>query len=112
MACGLRRTRAARSRDRTGSILSGERGRKRHRPREAWRRTVSPSSCCPKAWPHVRSLSPEESALWARVASTIRPLHREKNDPEAIGVAVEAKPKAPAPAAPRRPAVLQDKRAV
>jgi DNA-nicking Smr family endonuclease len=32
----------------------------------------------------VRSLSPEESALWARVASTIRPLSRDKNDPEAI----------------------------
>jgi len=31
----------------------------------------------------VRSLSPEESALWARVASTIRPLSREKNDPGA-----------------------------
>lgn len=28
----------------------------------------------------MRSLSPEESALWARVASTIRPLSRETND--------------------------------
>lgn len=28
----------------------------------------------------MRSLSPEESALWARVTSTIRPLSREKND--------------------------------
>ncbi len=27
----------------------------------------------------MRSLSPEEAALWARVASTIRPLSREKN---------------------------------
>jgi DNA-nicking Smr family endonuclease len=27
----------------------------------------------------LRSLSPEESALWARVASTIRPLSRDKN---------------------------------
>jgi len=32
----------------------------------------------------VRSLSPEESALWARVASSIRPLSRDKNDPEAV----------------------------
>ena len=31
----------------------------------------------------MRSLSPEESALWARVASTIRPLSRDKNLPEA-----------------------------
>jgi DNA-nicking Smr family endonuclease len=31
----------------------------------------------------VRSLTPEESALWARVAATIRPLSREKNDPQA-----------------------------
>jgi DNA-nicking Smr family endonuclease len=28
----------------------------------------------------VRPLSPDESALWARVASTIRPLSRKKND--------------------------------
>ncbi|HET8749780.1 MAG TPA: Smr/MutS family protein [Sphingomicrobium sp.] len=31
----------------------------------------------------MRSLSPEEAALWARVASTIRPLSREKNPVEA-----------------------------
>jgi DNA-nicking Smr family endonuclease len=30
----------------------------------------------------VRSLSPEESALWARVASTIRPLSRNRNSAE------------------------------
>jgi DNA-nicking Smr family endonuclease len=30
----------------------------------------------------VRSLSPEESALWSRVAETIRPLSREKEAPE------------------------------
>ena len=59
----------------------------------------------------MRSLSPEESALWARVASTIRPLHREKNDPEAVQVAVEPRPKPLAPA-PRRPAVPPEKRAV
>jgi DNA-nicking Smr family endonuclease len=32
----------------------------------------------------VRSLSPEESALWSRVASTIRPLSRDTNDPAPI----------------------------
>jgi DNA-nicking Smr family endonuclease len=32
----------------------------------------------------VRSLNPEESALWARVASTIRPLSRDKNDEELV----------------------------
>lgn len=31
----------------------------------------------------MRSLSPEESELWARVAATIRPLSREKNVPQA-----------------------------
>ena len=35
----------------------------------------------------MRSLSPEESALWARVAATIRPLSRESNDPQATEVA-------------------------
>jgi DNA-nicking Smr family endonuclease len=34
--------------------------------------------CCPRAWLRVRSLSPDEEALWARVASTIRPLSRER----------------------------------
>lgn len=34
----------------------------------------------------MRSLSPEESALWARVASTIRPLSRARNDPEAAAL--------------------------
>ena len=32
----------------------------------------------------MRTLSPEESALWARVASTIRPLSRAKNDAKVI----------------------------
>jgi DNA-nicking Smr family endonuclease len=35
----------------------------------------------------VRSLSPEESALWARVASTIRPLSRDTNDQEVVEAA-------------------------
>jgi len=38
----------------------------------------------------VRSLSPEESALWARVASTIRPLSRDKNDPELVEIATQS----------------------
>ena len=33
----------------------------------------------------MRPLSPEESALWARVASTIRPLSRERSSPERGG---------------------------
>ena len=54
----------------------------------------------------MRSLSPEESALWARVASSIRPLHREKNDPEALQLidetTLKAKPSA-ASTIPRPP---------
>ena len=38
----------------------------------------------------MRSLSPEESALWARVASTIRPLSRDKNDPELAEIAPQS----------------------
>ncbi|HEX5238874.1 MAG TPA: Smr/MutS family protein [Sphingomicrobium sp.] len=58
---------------------------------EAWRRTGSPISCCPKGWRRVRSLSPEEAELWARVASTIRPLSREhKSSPERGGEPAKA----------------------
>ena len=32
----------------------------------------------------MRSLSPEEAELWARVAATIRPLSREKTQPQAV----------------------------
>lgn len=50
----------------------------------------------------MRSLSPEESALWARVASTIRPLSREKT----AAALAEPIPSLPAVAAavPRIPA--------
>jgi DNA-nicking Smr family endonuclease len=34
----------------------------------------------------VRKLSPEETALWARVASTIRPLSRDKQDEQAAAI--------------------------
>lgn len=37
----------------------------------------------------MRSLTPEESTLWARVASTIRPLSREQNESEAASVAAQ-----------------------
>ena len=54
----------------------------------------------------MRSLSPEESALWARVASTIRPLSREKNKEQPVEVASEARTVGPtrlASPAPRQP---------
>jgi DNA-nicking Smr family endonuclease len=55
----------------------------------------------------VRRLSPDEAALWARVASTIRPLSREKNDEQAIEfaprVAAVFPPRKVAPTAPARP---------
>lgn len=58
---------------------------------------ASPTSCCPKASQPVRSLSTEEAALWARVASTIRPLSREKNDVQLVQPPPMGKaPKAPA----------------
>lgn len=44
----------------------------------------------------MRALSPEEAALWARVASTIRPLSREKNDPQAPELIPEKRPVVPA----------------
>jgi DNA-nicking Smr family endonuclease len=56
----------------------------------------------------VRSLGPEETALWARVASTIRPLSREKNseqpvvEPEKKAVAIPVRA-APLVAPPTRP---------
>jgi DNA-nicking Smr family endonuclease len=58
----------------------------------------------------VRSLAPDEAALWARVTSTIRPLSRDSKDlqvaepPQAIGVPskqVQSPPKLPAVARPR-----------
>ena len=57
----------------------------------------------------MRSLSPEEAALWARVASTIRPLSRDKNVDQpvagqtksAVTTIRAAPPPAPPPARPR-----------
>lgn len=51
----------------------------------------SPTSCSRRELRPVRSLSPEEEALWARVASTIRPLSREKDDLVVDRAAVEPK---------------------
>jgi DNA-nicking Smr family endonuclease len=60
----------------------------------------------------VRSLSPEEAALWARVAATIRPLSREPIDAPIVATAPEvvalAKPKGRVP--PSLPAELPPKR--
>jgi len=54
----------------------------------------------------VRSLSPEEAQLWARVASTIRPLSREKIPSEQAEpqrqAPVAAKPFTPTPKPPRQ----------
>jgi len=60
----------------------------------------------------VRNLSPEEAALWAKVAATIRPLSREPIDAPVVAAAPEvvavAKPKGRVP--PSRPAELHPKR--
>ena len=61
----------------------------------------------------MRSLSPEEAALWARVAATIRPLSRDPIDPPVAmptpEVAAQAKPKGRAP--PPHPTEMPSKRA-
>jgi len=53
----------------------------------------------------VRSLNPEEAELWARVASTIRPLSREKISPEPIH---ETKKSPAKPRLTRPPAARSD----
>lgn len=56
---------------------------------------------------HPRGLSPEEAELWARVASTIRPLHGRKAPPARIGASAPAgrAPNSPARPAPAPPVV-------
>jgi DNA-nicking Smr family endonuclease len=54
----------------------------------------------------VRSLSPEESALWAKVAATIRPLSRDSQKPNAVEAPSPEKPKS-APSRPPADAVRQ-----
>lgn len=59
----------------------------------------------------MRLLSPEESALWARVASTIRPLSRDKMSsppPEALAQAAAPRKQA-APARQSRPSTAQSR---
>ena len=52
----------------------------------------------------MRSLSPDEAALWARVASTIRPLSRDRIVPQAVDYTEKTNPLKPAAAKPRPPA--------
>ncbi len=63
-------------------------GRRRPRPTQTRRRHGGErrvaDSCSPRAPRHVRSLSPEETALWARVTATIRPLSRDRHDGAAV----------------------------
>jgi DNA-nicking Smr family endonuclease len=59
----------------------------------------------------VRSLSPEESELWARVTSTIRPLSRDKNSQEEIEPTGETiEPAAPSVKPPAARAMPQERR--
>ena len=51
----------------------------------------------------MRSLNPEELALWARVTATIRPLSREKNEPQPIEPAAEKPPVPKAVSVPAKP---------
>lgn len=69
-----------------------------------------PISCCPGARRRVRSLSPEEAALWARVTSTIRPLSRDKNDQQEIEPAGEIYPPKRASVRPPAAAVPPERR--
>jgi len=55
-------------------------------------------SCSPRARPRVRSLDPEEQALWERVTATIRPLSREPVDrTPAAAARARAQPVSPEP---------------
>jgi DNA-nicking Smr family endonuclease len=49
----------------------------------------------------VRPLTPEEEALWARVASTIRPLSRDRNELQPTDTTAEIRVKIKSVAAPR-----------
>lgn len=72
----------------------------------------SPTCSCPRAPRHVRKLSPEELALWARVASTIRPLSREREDRQTTAAVKKTEPPAKvvrsASAPPRQSAPRKD----
>jgi DNA-nicking Smr family endonuclease len=51
----------------------------------------------------VRSLSPDEVELWAKVAATIRPLSRDKKQPQAIETSEKAESKPSQAMVARRP---------
>ena len=51
----------------------------------------------------MRSLSPDEAELWARVAATITPLSREKGAPHPVQKPAAATPKAAPPPPAKRP---------
>jgi DNA-nicking Smr family endonuclease len=51
----------------------------------------------------VRSLSPEEAALWARVAATIKPLSRRRSDPDQAIAKPQKAPSKTEPAPPPPP---------
>ena len=60
----------------------------------------------------MRSLTPEESELWDRVAATIRPLSRDSNDPHTVPAVaitppkpVRPRPSVPPAASPQRAAL-------
>jgi DNA-nicking Smr family endonuclease len=60
----------------------------------------------------VRSLSPEETQLWARVAATIRPLSREKPAPEPAGKQQETRARLKSVKQVRRPEAAAPAKAV
>jgi len=55
----------------------------------------------------VRSLSPEEAALWARVTATIQPLSRDNDDIQPIANAAVKVVRAHRPVEPARPAATR-----
>ena len=57
----------------------------------------------------MRSLSPEEAALWARVAATITPLSRDKNEPHVVVKAARLKLVAHSSGTPKGPVKVPDR---
>ena len=103
-ACGWRRTPAARSRAPTASTPSGARApRRRALPADM---SASGQALAPAAQGRrrrVRKLGPDEAALWARVAATIRPLNRRQRTPVEARQAASADPPALVPAVHSQP---------
>ena len=61
----------------------------------------------PRASRRVRSLSPDEAALWARVTSTIRPLSRDESDRQPIDLEPRLAPVPKLFVSPAKPAPRQ-----